>query len=252
MNAGVTIIIHQHFPHIHKKMVLTLNFFSFLILLISIFEITLMLEDKQQISARKAMTLYRLNLKLSQGFFTVVGCLEIALRNAINKHYLPIHGVNWLQDSTHQGGIFDRPTCVATARIIEVAVTRLGNRYTHDKLIAELDFGFWRYLFARHQFHAGGQSLLTIFPNLPPSNVNVQYNHNFIFSELEKVNMWRNRLAHHEPICFVNGLNIKSTAFARDRYALILIFFNWMDIDYEGLLYGLDNIESICDKIDQP
>lgn len=33
---------------------------------------------------RKAMTLYRLNLKASQEMFTVVSCFEVALRNAID------------------------------------------------------------------------------------------------------------------------------------------------------------------------
>ena len=36
-------------------------------------------------NTRKAMTLYRLNLKLSQEFFTVISCFEIALRNKIEK-----------------------------------------------------------------------------------------------------------------------------------------------------------------------
>jgi hypothetical protein len=51
---------------------------------------------------RKAMTLYRLNLRLSQEFFTVISCLEIALRNAIDGHYQAIHGANWLRESYPQ------------------------------------------------------------------------------------------------------------------------------------------------------
>lgn len=37
-------------------------------------------------SPRKAMTLYRLNLRLSQGLFTIISCFEIALRNRIDQH----------------------------------------------------------------------------------------------------------------------------------------------------------------------
>lgn len=33
----------------------------------------------------KAMTLYRLNLRLSQEIFTIVCCFEVALRNAIDR-----------------------------------------------------------------------------------------------------------------------------------------------------------------------
>jgi len=38
--------------------------------------------------SRKAMTLYRLNLRLSQVLFTIVSCFEVALRNAINSYCL--------------------------------------------------------------------------------------------------------------------------------------------------------------------
>ncbi len=34
---------------------------------------------------RKAMALYRYNLRLSQEMFTIVSCFEVALRNTIDK-----------------------------------------------------------------------------------------------------------------------------------------------------------------------
>ena len=48
---------------------------------------------------RKAMTLYRLNLKLSQELFTIVSCFEVALTNAIDRHYTILKGPDWLIDS---------------------------------------------------------------------------------------------------------------------------------------------------------
>jgi hypothetical protein len=35
-------------------------------------------------NTRDAMTLYRKNLKISQELFTVISCIEISLRNAID------------------------------------------------------------------------------------------------------------------------------------------------------------------------
>ena len=35
---------------------------------------------------RKAQTLYRKNLKLSQEIFTIISCIEVALRNTIEVH----------------------------------------------------------------------------------------------------------------------------------------------------------------------
>ena len=38
-------------------------------------------------NSKKAMTLYRLNLRVSQEFFTVISCFEVSLRNTIDRHY---------------------------------------------------------------------------------------------------------------------------------------------------------------------
>jgi len=199
--------------------------------------------------SKQAMTLYRLNLRLSQEFFTVISCLEIALRNAIDAHYTVKHGPDWLIRSAHPNGFFNQPNCGKTPQIINMAMRRL-NLYSHNKLIAEMDFGFWRYMFGRHQFHAGGQTLLSVFPNRPVSTKQYQYNNTYVFGALEKVNMLRNRLAHHEPICFASGQATKDTTYARQHYSQILTLFTWMNIDERGLLYGLDHIEQVADTID--
>ncbi|MFO0489061.1 MAG: CAAX protease, partial [Cyclobacteriaceae bacterium] len=65
-----------------------------------------------------------------------------------------------------------------------------------------------------------------------------------------KINMLRNRLAHHEPICFANGQAVKNTTYARQHYAQILELFRWMNINVQALLYGLDHIETVADQID--
>ena len=62
--------------------------------------------------------------------------------------------------------------------------------------MAELGFGFWRYLFSDHQYRAAGQTLLHIFPSKPISSRTIQYNANFIFGELARINDLRNRIAH--------------------------------------------------------
>jgi len=155
---------------------------------------------------RKAMNLYRLNLKASQEVFTIISCFEIALRNAIDSHYLSIHGNDWLRDSQRPGGIFTVRRCRVSRGIISQAYTRISSNYSHSKLVAEMDFGFWRYLFAQPQYFAGGQNLLRIFPAKPTSTPSIQYNQTFIFQELKQINDIRNRIAHHEPICFRLGM----------------------------------------------
>lgn len=200
-------------------------------------------------NTKKAMTLYRLNLRLSQELFTVVSCLEVALRNAIDRHYTTSKGADWLRDSALPGGMFNNRHCGKTPYIISQASRGLSV-YSHSKLLAEMDFGFWRYTFARHQYYSGGQNLLSIFPAKPRSTPSVHYDNNYVFGELEKINSLRNRMAHHEPVCFLIGHPVKNTVYARQHYNLILQLFQWMSVDEAALLYGLDHIISVCNQID--
>ena len=201
-------------------------------------------------NSKKAMTLYRKNLHLSQELFTVISCFEIALRNAIDKQYTSQYGEHWLRNSSLDGGMFDSQNCRHAKEVITKTVTKLANRYTHTKLLAEMDFGFWRYLFAQPQFYAGKQTLLRIFPSKPTSTPNIQYNQSFVFNQLEKINGLRNRIAHHEPVCFIDNQPVISTTYARQHYNLILQLFQWMNIDKLSLLYGLDHITTVCSEID--
>lgn len=201
-------------------------------------------------NSKKAMTLYRKNLRLSQELFTVISCYEVALRNGIDKHYQAIHGNDWIRNAGDPGGIFDNNNCRHTRKIINDSVAKLSHHYTHAKLLALMDFGFWRYLFAQPQFFAGGQTLLRVFPAKPVSTSAIQYNHTYVFNQLGQINSLRNRIAHHEPICFVPGHSIKDTTYARQHYALILQLFQWMSIDEAALLYGLDHIITVCNEID--
>ena len=201
-------------------------------------------------SSRKAMTLYRKNLKLSQELFTVISCFEITLRNKIDKVYHTTYGTDWLRNAALNGGMFDNNNCRHTRSII-LQNTRKIAHYGSAKLLAEMDFGFWRYLFAQPQFYAGGQILLRVFPSKPTSKPAIQYNHSYVFNQLGKINELRNRIAHHEPICFGFGQSAIDTTNVRQHYNLILQLFQWMSIDEAALLYGLDHILTVCNEIDR-
>lgn len=166
------------------------------------------------------MTLYRANLRLSQEIFSVLSVFEVVLRNQIDTHYktmfYPLIGNDeWLLHATNPG----------------------GRGYTHDKLVAELTFGFWRFQFASKEFMAAGSSLHRIFLNRP-----LRTNHTDIFNKLGFVNKIRNRIAHHEPICFGPG-NTISTMYALEHYNVIIELFQWLDCNPADLLYGIDKVQ---------
>lgn len=201
-------------------------------------------------NTKKAMTLYRLNLKLSQELFTIISCYEVTLRNLIDRHLIATLGHDWLRTGAAHGGIFDNHHCRLTAININDAVNKLNLSYTHNKLVAELGFGFWRFMFAQRQYSATGRILLMIFPSKPVSTPAIQYNQTFVFNQLAQINNLRNRIAHHEPICFQSGNSVINTIYVREHYSLIKQFFQWMNIDEASLLYGLDHINIVCDQID--
>ena len=71
-----------------------------------------------------------------------------------------------------------------------------------------------------------------------------------IFKELQQIKMFRNRIAHHEPICF-DATGRKSMVYAQANYALILKYLTFLGYDKNHLFFGLDVLpESVMNKID--
>ena len=203
--------------------------------------------------SRKAMTLYRYNLLLSQQIFTIISCFEVILRNVINVKLISTLGNEWLKDSIMSGGRFCIPATQKDYNSISRAYNNLvaENQYSHSKLLASMDFGFWKYLFSPTQFRLTGSVLLGIFPNKERSTPERQYNHSYIFNELDKINTMRNRIAHHEPICFYLQEPVIYTTHVLNEYQKIQKLFLWMDVDSRALLYGLDHVQQICNKINE-
>ena len=202
---------------------------------------------------KKTMTLYRLNLNLSQEVFTLLSCFEVAIRNSIDAVLVANLGCDWLRDAVMPGGIFDIPDCRDSAKIIRKAYTRLqrNHSYTHSKLLAEMEFGVWKYMFANPQYRVTGRVLLSIFPNKPRSTAQCQYNNTYMFNELDGINILRNRIAHHEPICFALRQPSIGTSYILKAYQQLHTLFLWMGIDSHSLLYGLDHVQQVCRKINQ-
>lgn len=201
---------------------------------------------------QKTMMLYRQNIRLAQEAFAVVSYFEIALRNKIDGILRTSFGNDWLRDSILSGGIFDNTGCRKTKGIIENAYHRLlsSGTYSHSKLLAEMEFGIWKYMFNAPHYRATGQVLLRVFCQRPRSNQQIQYNNTFFFNELDKVNMLRNRIAHHEQICFTHQSLGIDTSYIRNEYSKILTLFQWMNIDATEFLYGIDHVNRICEEID--
>jgi len=204
-------------------------------------------------NTRRAMTLYRYNVELSQMMFAIIAYFEVALRNSIDRQLITNLGSEWLRDSVMANGVFTHPVLFKTRDIIYHAYNKLlrDGAYSHTKLLAEMEFGIWKYMFSPVQYRQTGRNLLDIFPRRPRSSAAVQYNHSYVFNELDKINTLRNRIAHHEPICFpTQGIAIY-TNYILTEYKKILVLLEWMDINARDFLYGIDHVQQVCIKIDK-
>ena len=182
--------------------------------------------------------LYMANLRLSQQLFGIISLFEVILRNRIDSHYKNRFEKNWLQNQCNLGGFFQVKGCETSRRKVLDVIFKLGANYTHDKTLSDMNFGFWKYQFGSKEFAAAGSTLLVIFPNLPRG-----HNNTSIFKQLDNINKMRNRIAHHEPLCFQGSLiSIEET---ERIYLSILTLFQWLDIDISFLLDKIDfvNIE---------
>lgn len=192
------------------------------------------------------MTLYRHNVKLCQKFYGVLNIFEIVLRNSINRHYITyFDDADWIYHQLQSGGMLEHsPHQRDTLNDLSSMVAK--GKYTPDKVVASVSFGFWTYMFTKVPFRLGGQSILQIFPSR-------QYGlgQKAIFKELQQIKDFRNRIAHHEPICF-DAVGHKSMVYAQSNYALILKYISFLGYDKDALLLGLDVMpETVMDKIIQ-
>jgi len=197
----------------------------------------------------KTQKLYRANIRLSGAVLATLSVFEVVLRNKIDAHYKahfpPVAGgPGWLREAVLPGGFLSSNGCHNSAIKINEAVADLRHLCTHDRLVAKLSFGFWKFLFKGNQFMAGGSSLLAIFPNAPAGT-----SQGVVFAKLNHINDMRNRVAHHEPVCFDAAASI-STVYVRTHFQSIADLLSWMGINSGELLTGIDSVTKMADFID--
>lgn len=184
----------------------------------------------------KAIVLYKANIRLSGSLWGVLSVFEVALRNAIDRHYTECFGTDWLRDQCNPGGYLSLKDCEKSRRNVLELYGDLGNDYSHDRLVAKLGLGFWKAAFGPKEFRAAGSTLLKIFP-FRPSGVAQRD----VCEMLKKINTLRNRIAHHDPVCFEKDKI--STAQAGESYQDCMLLMKWLGIDVGLHLSGIDFLE---------
>lgn len=152
--------------------------------------------------ALETVVAYLYNVALSEALLQGIAAVEIALRNSIHNVFTAHFGM----EQWFWAGLRKEDLKIVNERWIKLA-SQLKQPPPAGKVIAELTFGFWPFLFDnRYQnfWWANGEALLkAVFPflpmNVPPhqkiGRANV-YERLSLFAEL------RNRVMHHEPILY--------------------------------------------------
>ena len=202
---------------------------------------------------KKAVLLYKANIRLAQKVFSIISILEIILRNAIDVRYKKHFGSDdWICQSIEEGGFLTKPESEKQKEGILEVIEKLEKikednpnfSYSHNNIVTELTLGFWVRLFAPLQFQSGGNVLLEILPNRP-----LKVNQDKVYSHLAQINRIRNRIAHHEPICFKKDQI--STKSAEEKYQFILDLLSWLGYDPTTLLRDVDQVQSEIDYINK-
>lgn len=193
---------------------------------------------------RKAMTLYRYNVKLCQKYYAVLNIFEIILRNAIDRHFRAYYNdPNWIEHQLQTGGMLAHSPQKADALKHIRDLSKRG-KLTPDKVVSAQSLGFWSYMFNKIPFNAGGKKILDVFPNKQ-----VGLGQKAVYNELQGIKQFRNRIAHHEPICFDTSWN-RNMEYAQHNYKQILKYISFLGYSDKQILYGYDvQTEELINKI---
>lgn len=134
---------------------------------------------------------------MSSSLHGTLGQFEVLLRNALDvqlvKYHQRVHEGNgiWWTDP----GMPLQPDLGKLVLEARKRARRNAAHETHGKVVAELMFGFWRFLLdSRHSTTLWAPALRHAFPHLRPK-VRTE-----VYERLEQLNLLRNRIAHYEPI----------------------------------------------------
>jgi hypothetical protein len=179
----------------------------------------------------KAYRLYKINIELSEAFYPILSVLEVALRNVVNetlkvhfndlywfKNYLPPEFLPFVSDAIQK-------------------ITSQRKNITPDRIVAELNFGFWNRLFNRPYTGLLWKELRIIFINTPKH----LRQRETIADALYRIRTLRNRVYHYESI-FDNLHDLEK------QYNEMLTFLSWIDKDLLNLISDIDRFNDILLK----
>lgn len=166
-----------------------------------------------------ALRLYEWNSKVSAAFYVPLQSVEVGLRNGCHRQLSVVFGAKWHDDGRFLG------IDAGFAKSITDAKDRLrrsSQPQDTPHIVAELSFGFWTTLLSRrHEHSLWVPAIRKAFPRYIVVTGR-QPRRRDIADRFDYLRVFRNRIAHHEPIF--------SRALKAD-YASLLEVASWMHED---------------------
>lgn len=150
-----------------------------------------------------ALALYAWNTAVSAALWGVLGHAEVTIRHAIDtamqgRHkYLKRSG-DWMDDAANEFNERTRRDLEGARESAAKNRERDGQQVTRGHIVAELSFGFWRFMLAKEHEDVFGGAITRRFKHAPPLTSAKDMGHlRTLVLPLYKL---RNRIAHNEPI----------------------------------------------------
>lgn len=141
----------------------------------------------------QALELYEWNASVSAAVMHLTGLIEVPVRNAMDSALRDWYARRSTGEWWDSGRLDDRG-----ARDIGEARRRAGGRAHHGRVVAELNFGFWRYLAARRYLTTFW--IPAIDHGFSTPGASPEQRRGWVERRLRNLQFVRNRAAHHEPL----------------------------------------------------
>lgn len=174
---------------------------------------------------------YLLNVELSKALYFPLQTLETTLRNNIHRILSKkLNNEFWFEDSN-----FMNPRTIDKKDVLKARNNIHNSKVkTSGRIISELSFGFWSYLFGKYyEQKIWNKYIKLIFPNIP-KNMLKRKN---ISERINTIKNLRNKVFHFDTI-----INIKNLP---ELYNQILEVIYWLNEDVYNLTITFDEFDYI-------
>lgn len=172
-----------------------------------------------------ALDLYALNAKLSGTFLLPLQAVEITLRNRCNNSLSDKFGPTWLTDGSLK------------LHKWQIDQVRLKARLPVPHPADVYNFGFWQTFFARRYYQLWESTFQHFFAIKPKT-----LNRAVFMDKLERIRLFRNRIAHHEQIISQDPLA---------RYADMRDLISWLDPAQAAWLDHYCQVPAVWAEVEQ-